>query len=76
MLTYQFFSTSLDNILDEMHLSYGEFNISRFRIGATTSAKEAGVVDSYIMMLSRYIAEQCLPKVQFIKTPQEMLAKL
>ena len=73
MLTCQLFSTFLDNTLDEMHLSHGEFNTHSFRIGAATSAREAGIADSYIMMLGRW---QSSAYRQYIKTPPETLAKL
>ena len=72
MLTRQLFSTFLDNILDEMHLNRGEFNTHSFRIGAATSAKEAGIADSLIMMLGRWQSNA----YQRYKTPPETLAKL
>ena len=52
-LTRQLFSESLDNILVTLRLDSGEYNTHSFRIGAATSASEAGIPDSTIMMLGR-----------------------
>ena len=54
MLTRQLFSKSLDNILDKLHLNYDQYNTHSFRIGAATSAKEAGIDDLSIKMLGRW----------------------
>ena len=51
MLTCQTFGTLLDNVLNQLHLPPGEFIIHNFRIGVATSAKEAVIADSHIMML-------------------------
>jgi len=55
MLTRQLFSTLLDDILDELHLDRGQFNANSFRIGAATSAKEAGITNSHIKMFNSSI---------------------
>ena len=72
-LTRQLFSDSLDNILASLRLDSGEYNTHSFRIGAATSASEAGIPDSTIMMLGRWQsnAYQC-----YIKTTPEKLAQL
>ena len=54
MLTRQLFSKSLDNILDKLHLNCDQYNTHSFRIGAATSAKEAGIDDLSIKMLGRW----------------------
>ena len=51
MLMRQLFGASLDNILNILHLNRDQFNTHSFRIGAATSAKEAGVDDFFIKML-------------------------
>ena len=73
MLTRQTFGTLLDNVLDQLHLPPGEFNTHSFRIGAATSAKEAGIADSQIMMLGRW---QSNAYQRYIRTPPESLARL
>ena len=54
MLTRQLFSTFLDNILSKLKLNQSYFNTHSFRIGAATTAKEAGVDDIHIKMLGRW----------------------
>ena len=73
MLTRQTFGNLLDNVLDQLHLPSGEFNTHSFRIGAATSAKEAGISDSQIMMLGRW---QSNAYQRYIRTPPESLAQL
>ena len=72
-LIRQLFSDSLDNILASLRLDSSEYNTHSFRIGAVTSASEAGIPDSTIMMLGRWQsnAYQC-----YIKTTPEKLAQL
>ena len=55
-LTRDLFSNSLDNTLASLCINSGEYNTHSFRIGAATSASEAGIPDSTI----RQMAEQCL----------------
>lgn len=73
MLTRQLFSTSLNNILDVLGLDRGQYNTHSFRIGVATSAKEAGISDSHIMMLGRWQSNAYL---RYIRTPPETLAQL
>lgn len=72
-LTRQLFSDSLDNILASLCLDSGEYNTHSFRIGAATSASEAGIPDSTIMMLGRW---QSNAYQRYIKTTPEKLAQL
>ena len=72
-LTRQLFSDSLDNILASLRLDSGEYNTHSFRIGAATSASEAGIPDSTIMMLGRW---QSNAYQRYIKTTPEKLAQL
>ena len=69
MLTRQTFGNLLDNVLDQLHLPSGEFNTHSFRIGAATSAKEAGISDSQIMMLGRW---QSNAYQRYIRTPLDL----
>lgn len=72
-LTRQLFGSSLDVILNKLHLEKGCYNTHSFRIGAATSAREAGMRDSHIMMLGRW---QSSAYRSYIRTPPETLARL
>lgn len=72
-LTRQLFSTSLDIILEDLHLEKGCYNIHSFRIGAATSARKAGIEDSQIIMLGRW---RNSAYQNYITTPPENLATL
>ena len=73
MLTRQLFSSFLDDILERLHLNRHHFNTHSFRIGAATSAKEAGIDDTHIKMLGRWRSDTYQ---QYIRTPPETFAKL
>ena len=73
MLNRQLFSSFLDDILRELKLNQSYFNTHSFRIGAATTAKEAGVDDIHIKMLERW---QSNTYQQYIRTPPEQLARL
>ena len=73
MLTRQIFSTELDCILSKLKLDKGSYNMHSFRIGAATSAMEAGIPETQIKMLGRW---QCNAYQGYVKTPPEDLAKL
>ena len=72
-LTRQLFSDSLDNILASLRIDSGEYNTHSFRIGAATSASEAGIPDCTIMMLGKW---QSNAYQRYIKTTPEKLAQL
>ena len=72
-LTRQYFSKALSAILKQIGLDDQKYNTHRFRIGATTSAKAAGVSDCHIKMLGRW---QSCAYQQYIRTPREQLAAL
>lgn len=54
MITRQLFSTFFDTVLGELQLEKSQFNTHSFHIGAATSAKEAGITDTYIKMTGRW----------------------
>ena len=72
-ITHDLFSNSLDNILASLCTNSGEYNTHSFRIGAATSASEAGIPDSIIMMLGSW---QSNAYQRYIKTAPEKLAQL
>ena len=66
MLTRQLFSSFLDDILSKLQLNQSHFNTHDFfRIGATTTAKEAGVDNTFVKPPpnQRWVAAHtyCLP---------------
>ena len=73
MLTRQIFSSFRDDILERLHLNLHLYNTHSFRIGATTSAKEAGIDDTYVKMLGRWRSDTYQ---QYIRAPPETFAKL
>ena len=54
MLTRQTFSSELDHILSKLKLDRGSYNTHSFRIGAATSAMEAGIPETQIKILGRW----------------------
>ena len=73
MLTRQLFSTFLNDILGKLQMNQSQFNTHSFRIGAATTAKEAGIDDIHIKMLGRWRSDAYQ---QYIRTPPEQLARL
>ena len=63
----------LAGILEQSGLSHKNYNIHSFRIGAATTARQAGIPDAQIQMLGRW---QSNAYKQYIKTPREELARL
>ena len=72
MLTRQLFSSFLQDILGKLQLNESHFNTHSFRIGAATTAKEAGIDDTNIRMLGRWRSDTYW---QYIRTPPEKLAR-
>ena len=72
-LTRQLFSSHLNTILEEMKIDTSKYNTHSFRIGAATSAKEAGISDAHIQMLGRWKSQAYM---QYIRTPRSQLATL
>ena len=72
-LTRQYLVSSLSAILLKAGLDDSSYNTYSFRIGAATSAKEAGISDSQIQMLGRWRSEAYRI---YIRTPREGLARL
>jgi len=72
-LTCQRFHTSLSNLLDKIGLPARDYNIHSFRIGAATTAKDAGVSDTHIQMIGRW---QSSAYQRYIQTSPSQLAKL
>ena len=54
VLTRQLFSRALKDIFDELKLNYCDFNTHSFRIGAATTANQAGISDTDIKTLGRW----------------------
>ena len=48
------FGSALDRILTQVHLNKEHFNTRGSRIGAATSAKQAGMFDIHMKMLGRW----------------------
>jgi len=72
-LTRQKFYSTLESVLQWCGLDRRCYNTHSFRIGAATSAREAGIPDAQIQMLSRW---QSNAYKQYIKTPWQNLARL
>ena len=72
-LTGSMFRTALKKALKELNLNPSSFNTHSFRIGAATSAKQAGISDSYLKAMGRWRSDAYLKYIRV--SPQDM-AKL
>ena len=73
VLTRQLFSRALKDIFDELKLNYCDFNTHSFRIGAATTANQAGLSDTHIKTLRRWKSNAFQ---SYIHTNPQQLAKL
>ena len=73
VLTRQLFSRALKDIFDELKLNYCDFNTHSFRIGAATTANQAGISDTHIKALGRWKSNAFQ---SYIHTNPQQLAKL
>ena len=71
--TRQQFALLISNTLKLAGIDDKHYNTHSFRIGAATSAKEAGISDVQIKMLGRWKSEAYQ---LYVRTPREQLAKL
>ena len=72
-LTCQKFYTLLSNLLKKIGLPASHYNTHSFRIGAATTAKEAGILNTHIQMLGRW---QSSAYQLYIRTSPSKLAEL
>ena len=72
-LTWQLFSFNRITILQKMKINASQYNTHSFYIGATASAKVAGISEAHIQMLGRWKNQAYL---QYISTPRSQLAML
>ena len=73
MLTRAIFGSELDRILEKLSLKVHHYNTHSFRIGAATSAKQAGISDVHIKTLGRWQSDAYQ---RYIRTPPQQLANL
>ena len=72
-LTRQRFTSSITSTLQRAGINDKQYNTHSFRIGAVTTAKEAGVSDVEIKMLGRWKSSAYQ---LYVHTPRDKLAKL
>ena len=72
-LTWQLFGTWLDSILQEAGQNIKHYNTHNFKIGAATSAHDAGISDANIPMLG---CQKSNTYKLYIRTPREELTKI
>ena len=65
-------TTSLLSILQTIWLDVRKYSTHSFRIGAATSAKDAGISDTHIQILGRWKSNAFK---QYIRTPRSQLSK-
>ena len=73
MLTRDLFGSELDKILGKLDIQIHHYNTHSFRIGAATSAKQAGIADVHIKTLGRWKSDAYLC---YIRTSPQQLANL
>ena len=54
MVDKRFIITALNKALEELQMDPSQFNTHSFRIGAATSAKQAGISDTHLKALGRW----------------------
>jgi len=69
-LTRAMFSAALVNVLAELKMDSCHFNTHSFRIGAATSAKQAGISDCHLKVLGRRKSDTYLKYIQV--SPQDL----
>ena len=72
-LTRASFSSAINKAFQELHMDHRQFNTHSFRIGAATSAKQAGVSDSHLKALGRWRSDAYL---KYVRLSPKDLAKL
>ena len=72
-LTRQRFASLITSTLQRAGINDKQYNIHSFRIGAATTAKEAGISDVHIKMLGRW---KTSAYQLYVRTPCDKLAKL
>ena len=69
-LTRESFSTALNKALEELQMDPSQFNTHSFRIGAATSAKQAGISDTHLKALGRWRSDAYQKYVRL--SPQDL----
>ena len=72
-LTRQRFASSVSTTLQQAGIDDKRYTTHSFRIGAATSAKEAGISDVHIKMMGRWKSSAYQ---LYVRTSQDQLAKL
>ena len=62
-LTRMMFSEALNKAFQDLHMDPCIFNTHSFRIGAATSAKQAGISDAHLKVLCRWRSDEYLKYV-------------
>ena len=70
LLTRATFSAALNEIFQKFNIHPHNFNTHSFRIGAATSAKQAGISDSHIEALGRWKSNAYL--IYVCMSPQDL----
>ena len=72
ILTRHLFSTTIDDLLTELHIDKRLYSTHSLRIGAATSAMKAKISDVHVQMLGRWRSEAYK---RYVKTPPQELAQ-